>query len=145
MDKHLSHLKKHLRKSSTVTYTKMVEVWIAKIFLVARISQKKEAEFYAWVDAAFSDTGKSLPVIGLAFHPHKINHLGSIMYFKKRRQELSAKLLLGSATRWAWLEKRFRVYARTMFLEDYLHDEETILNSIKMNHDDKFFRFEIQG
>lgn len=147
MEKHKAHLKKHLRQSSVRVYSAMVEIWISKVFLVSQISSQflenpARPRLFGWVDAGFGETRERfLPLLsgrGNIFSEEKINHMPSKMKFRGKQQTLNASLMVASAGNWKWLACEFEQTALNLFTEDYLHDEETILNDILDRFPDKF-------
>jgi len=136
-----------VRRSNLETYSKMVQVYFCRLFLMEKLAfacvkDSNPEAVLCWIDAGFGRRVKQDPDLrrGYSFDINYINHLPSPMYFLGRRQEISGKLVLATASNWIWLAEKFREESKRLLRWRYLHDDETVMNWIWRSEHSRFTR-----
>lgn len=151
LEKDTVHFVRDLTPAGIDTYTSLVQAWLAKVFAVLEaISRNKigRLEVVGWVDASFSRfLDPSLPHV--EFSPTqpvssgRLTHVGNIMTHGGKPLDISATVMIGSVATWRWLGRAFLRAALHAYKDNYLHDEETILNLLVGRFPHRFRRVDL--
>lgn len=143
-DKGIKHYHREFRLSGEEAYAKIMAIWMSKIPLISQVSLPSNpfnTDLFAWVDisiARFRFMRGNHDFTKQRIDSGRINHYGTDSYYRGSRLKLNASFMCGGQEAWERLNFSFRSALQQHLLDDYAHDEETILSHVQSDNPDLF-------
>ena len=133
-EKGVKHYFRDFSGKNTVSYQKVLSIWLSKVPILADIASKMEYSrfnYFAWCDASiarFNPKRNKANFTKQKDNTGKISHYYSGMKYYSQIIPVSASYLSGDRSAWESFYQVYMKYLKVLQDSSYAHDEETIIS-----------------
>ena len=123
-------------------YVKMLTIWTSKLFLIRNIIEQNNHKYYNWLDISINRCEDKFreesDFMNMPIQLNKINLFHSEMKYLNKSIKYSCGCILGDKDTFIKLIDLFNIKLIECFNENYFHDEETIIDRIRLQEPNLF-------